>query len=226
MFFVMMVLFVIAFQSFESEKNRYLAIIEELNMKDSIIRVQAEKYRIIEAVESNLESLKEHRELFVYEEKYKRYRLAFDIQFKIGRVGINPNDVTNYYSTKRKIDLVGIELRKVVLELMERRRQDPEKFKEVSYLIVVTGSASNLPNDNVQKNYYYSYSRALSLYQYWKAELGIDFDAPHYHDFIEFQIAGSGIGGVGRFNYDPPFFLEERKNQRFLINIIPKIGEI
>jgi hypothetical protein len=65
------------------------------------------------------------------------------------------------------------------------------------------------------------------LYKYWKKELGIDFDSPKYHDFIEFQIAGNGEGGIGRFRRDPENgFKNERKNQRFLINVIPKIGEL
>jgi hypothetical protein len=70
------------------------------------------------------------------------------------------------------------------------------------------------------------YERAYNLYKYWRDALGIDFDSKKYHDFIEFQIAGSGEGGIGRIPADPPSFFEERKNQRFLINVIPKIGEL
>jgi hypothetical protein len=42
---------------------------------------------------------------------------------------------------------------------------------------------------------------------------------------IDVQITGNGWGGVGRFKIDPPLYVEDRKNQRFIIQIVPKIGK-
>lgn len=227
LFFIMLVLTAISFVLFEAERAKYEETIEKLNAQDSIIKVQAEKYRIIESVEQNLEPLKKANELFVYEKEFKRYRLAFDIQFREGKVRMNSEDVENFQFTKAKIDRVGLELKRVVESLIKKRKDEPKKYGEISYLIVVSGSASILPDDNKDDNYTYSYNRAYNLYKYWKRELGIDFDSPQYHDFIEFQIAGNGEGGIGRFKRDTESgFKNERKNQRFLINIIPKIGEL
>lgn len=227
LFFVMLVLSAISFVLFEAEKGKYEDIIKELNAKDAIIKVQAEKYRIIESVEQNLEPLKKDGDLFVYEQEYKRYKLAFDIQFAEGKVGINRNDVLNFEIAEEKIDKVGKKLLQTVEGLIEKRRKEPEKYASISYLIVVAGSASKLPGDDSDKNYLYSYNRAYNLYKYWRDELGIDFNARKYHGFIEFQIAGNGEGGIGRFPRDAQQgFKNERRNQRFLINVIPKIGEL
>ena len=68
-----------------------------------------------------------------------------------------------------------------------------------------------------------SYDRAYALYNYW-LDHGIDFYDKKFENIVDMHIAGNGIGGVGRMGYGHPSnSLEERKNQRFLINIIPKI---
>jgi hypothetical protein len=55
--------------------------------------------------------------------------------------------------------------------------------------------------------------------------MGIDFEAKKYEGLIDLQIAGNGWGGVGRFERDPQNFMKnETKNQRFIIQIVPKIG--
>ena len=107
-----------------------------------------------------------------------------------------------------------------LIELIDKLRVQKSnniKFKDISYLIVVSGSASDF-GESEYRNYTKSYERAYYLYKFWQQE-GIDLDDDKYHDLVEFQIAGNGIGGVGRFE-------DQEKNQRFIINIIPKIGEI
>ncbi len=57
-----------------------------------------------------------------------------------------------------------------------------------------------------------------------------DLDDEKLHKLVDFQIAGNGIGGIGRFpkyNDNKDFDQDsEELNQSFLIQIIPKIGEM
>ena len=67
--------------------------------------------------------------------------------------------------------------------------------------------------DNYTQNYELSYERALALSRFWQNS-GIDFGKN-----CEVLISGSGTGGSMRDSY-------EKNNQRLLIHIIPKTGEI
>ena len=107
----------------------------------------------------------------------------------------------------------------------KKKDSDPE-MKELSYLMIISGRSSNLQGNDTTHNYKLSYERAYSLYKFWKPI--INFDDVKYHKLLDFQIAGNGIGGIGRFESDNEFIDEsiEMQNQTFLIQIIPKIGEI
>jgi len=91
------------------------------------------------------------------------------------------------------------------------------KFPEeenIKYLIVVEGQASK---DDWTGNDQLSYNRAQSLIKFWEAHLiGLEKIVN-----CELVIAGSGEKGIPRSQPDTP-----PANQRFLITIIPKIGEI
>ena len=200
----------------ENAKIELEKTLSEFEKTKKLLLVQAEKVKIIEAVEQNLEPLKNDKELFIYDDKYKRFNLAFDVQFKYGRSKINSNDLANI-STIDELLTVGRALENIIKKLKKQKEIDLSKFGDISYLIVVSGSASDFGEKRI-KNYSKSYERAYYLYQFWK-ENGIDLDAKKYHELVEFQIAGNGTGGVGRLK-------DEKKNQRFIINIIPKIGEV
>jgi len=97
-------------------------------------------------------------------------------------------------------------------------------MKNVSYLIIISGYSSKLGIADEDYDYKLSYRRAYNLWKYWKG-LGIDFEAEKYKGLIDLQISGNGWGGVGRFERDPKnHFKNEAKNQRFIIQIVPKIG--
>jgi len=188
-----------------------------------IVVAQEKQLRIIRTVEENLEPLQRDSTTFIYDPKFKRYQLAFDVRFGEGRKDISPAGIDSYGTTIFQINDLGNKLKSLVDSLKAQKERD-FALANISYLMVVSGSASDLPGDNTYSNYQLSYERALALHIHWKVKLGIDFDAPKYHDIIEFQIAGNGIGGVGRI---PGVTLnEEKKNQRFLINVIPKIGDM
>ncbi len=134
---------------------------------------------------------------FRYQEDYKRHVLAADVQFQTGSAAIQP-----------QYQNLLIEAGKELQNLITRIDTD----ENIKYMLVIEGSASK---DNYSRNYELSYARALQLFRLWE-QRGITFDK----DRIEVIIAGSGTGGIGRVQGD------EKKNQRFLIQIIPKVGTI
>jgi outer membrane protein OmpA-like peptidoglycan-associated protein len=139
---------------------------------------------------------------FEYQPKYKRFTLKTQINFppKSFEIPSNNNDY---------LIQVGKSIQKLVDTLKVKY-----KDSNIKYLIVIEGMASK---DNYAYNYQLSYERALSLYNFWQNK-NIVLDP----SICEVIISGSGIGGVGRFERGN----EEYKNQRFLIQIIPKIGTI
>ncbi len=200
LFFVMLVLYVLTFAMLKREKKKL-----EDYMKE--IEVDAKKYREILEVEEEVKKLEESED-FVYEEEFKRLIPTRQINFKPQRYDI-PNEDKKYL----------LQIGKQVEELIK----NDEGRDDVKYLIIIEGMASKDSNLKSkigtneykvleQYNYELSYRRAYSLYKFWlRMDLKLNTDAS------EVLISGSGIGGVGRD-------VVEAKNQRFLIQIIPKIN--
>ncbi|MEG1617583.1 MAG: OmpA family protein [Bacteroidales bacterium] len=138
------------------------------------------------------------KDYFVFDSDNQRFQLRKNISFEINSSEINTNDY-EYLSQ------VGNQL----VNLIKRLDNEPG----IRYLVLIEGMASK---DSYSRNYELSYERALSLYRFWETS-GISFDPNR----CEVHISGSGTGGIGRFPES-----EERKNQRFLIQIIPKVGNI
>lgn len=199
LFFVVFVLFVISYTI----------------LSDVIETTEAEAKKL-EEIKQTVDALMQKKDFFIYQKDYKRYRLAQNIKFKTGKSSISRNTIENdYSSTVDKLKEIGDTLKNIIIRLQEKKNNDPN-FMDVSYLMIIAGRASDL-GDSYAKNYELSYERALALYNFWK-ENGIDFDAKEYHDIIDLQISGNGIGGIGRDTSD------ESKNQCFLIQIVPKIS--
>lgn len=138
---------------------------------------------------------------FTYQSEFKRFSLNKQIQFEKGKSDIAAED------REYMLD-VGRSIQTLISKLKTKYQNE-----NIKYLIVIEGMASV---DGYTFNNELSYQRALGLAKFWK-ENQIVFDP----NFCELQIAGSGTGGVGRYSG-----AEEYKNQRFLIQIIPKIGDI
>ena len=197
LFFIMLVLYVLTYV--------------RLN---TTIKLQKEKLAIIETVEENLKPLKSDQALFTYEEQYKRFKLSFDVKFVTNKWQLNDSELEHFNTTINKIKQAGVKLKSIIDNLKTTKDGD-EKLKNVSYILVIAGYASH--TGEPYKNYELSYRRALSLRDYWLS-MGINFEAPEYKDLIDLQISGNGWGGVGRLQ-------NEADNQRFLIQIFPKIGD-
>lgn len=208
LFFVMLVLYVLTYVRLSST-----------------IKLQKDKLAIIETVEENLKPLKKDTSLFIYEEEYKRFTLGFDVQFKIGKFRLNNDELENSDATINKISLAGVKLR-TIIDTLQQQKLKNNNLKNVSYLLIISGYASHLLAGSQYNDYSLSYNRAYYLWLFWK-DLGIDFESPQYNGLIDLQISGNGWGGVGRFQRDlNTFFKNETKNQRFIIQIIPKIGDL
>ncbi len=206
LFFIMLVLFVL--------------IIIVLNKKQVQTELDLANYKkkveVFDLVDENIKPLKNDTLLFEYEQKYKRFKLAFDVKFIEDKDNLNDkNQIYNAEYTHNKIDSAGLKLKTIIDDLYNDRNIKKE-LKKISYVVVIAGYASKTGEEN--HNYQLSYRRALSLRDYWKKR-GIDFEDPKYSELVDLQIAGNGEGGIGRTVVDSD-------NQRFLIQIFPKIGDI
>ena len=159
-----------------------------------------EQLRKIKEIQNATKALPE--KYFEYQSKYKRFTLKTQINFS-AKSAVIPSNEHDYL----------IEVGKSIQQLVDTLKVK-YKSADIKYLIVIEGMASK---DNFSANYQLSYERALALYRLWQTE-NVNLDP----SICEVIISGSGTGGVGRFEGRG----EERKNQRFLIQIIPKIGTI
>ncbi|MEL6674303.1 MAG: OmpA family protein [Bacteroidota bacterium] len=134
---------------------------------------------------------------FMYQPEYKRHVLRTQVTFPKGQSVINQQ-------YQPMLMNAGRALKRLIDQL--------EPDDNIKYLLVIEGMASK---DAYTRNYELSYERALSLVRLWETQ-GIQFDPNRF----EVMISGSGESGVGRD------IQNEANNQRFLIQIIPKIGEL
>lgn len=145
---------------------------------------------------------------FVYDPLHKKHKLNFDVKFRI-----EDDAITNISRVEReKLLAVGKTLETFV---DSAHVNNPE----VQYLLIIEGQASRDGLEQMDYNYDLSYRRAKNLKKYWDSN-GILFDAGN----CEVLISGSGDGrlsGTGLMREN-----EETANQRFLIHILPKPGQI
>lgn len=202
LFFIMLVMFVLTIVS----------------LRNSLI--EAERLRQIS--EEQLKSVKQIQEAvnqlptdyFEEDSINKRWTLkrSYSPKFKTGDFNINIlNDTTN-------LVMVGNSLMRVIDNLNKMKNNPKFKDMDITYLVVIEGMASK---DNYYDNDALSYKRALSLYYLWRRN-GISFEKSQ----CEVQISGSGVRGRGRFNADGRHPKDEVKNQRIMIQIVPKIGNL
>lgn len=202
LFFIMLVMFVLTIVS----------------LRNSLI--EAERLRKIS--EEQLQSIRQIQEAVnqlptdYFEEDVinKRWVLkrTYSPKFLVGDYDIRIlNDTTSLIKVGNS--LMG------VIDRLNKMRNDPRyKDMDITYLVVIEGMASK---DNYYDNDALSYKRALMLYYLWKRN-GISFEESQ----CEVQVSGSGIRGRGRFNADGRHPEDEVKNQRIMIQIVPKISNI
>jgi len=179
----------------------------------TFIKLQSEK----RATEKELNKIKEIEkalkalpsEYFTYDEKYKKHILNVEVKFNGGSSNMNDMNI----DIRSKIRDAGKKIEKVLKDLYK-------KDARIQYLLVIEGQASK---DTYSGNDVLSYNRAIALRNSWFGE-NVDYSSIYNNQLgpnTEVVIAGSGQYGVPRDLPDIP-----PKNQRFLITIIPKIGEL
>ena len=139
---------------------------------------------------------------FAYDGVYKRFSLKQNIEF-----AINTDALKNKEDEKYLVN-VGFSIKKLIDMLKVKY-----KNQDIKYLVLIEGMSSG---DNYKNNYLLSYARAWAVKKLWDTN-NIQLDPA----ICEIQISGSGTGGVGRYPKS-----NDKKNQRILIQVIPKIGNI
>lgn len=162
---------------------------------------QLKKIREIENSIQNIDSI-----WFDYNDIHKKHVLKIDVSFDTGE-----SDITNIPIDTRE------ELYKAGLAIDSFLKKAIHEFgASVNYLLIIEGQASN---DGYSRNFELSYERALSLYKYLQKNRQLDLKREN----CEVLICGSGTEGNMRVYPDNA---SNKKNQRFLIHILPKPGII
>lgn len=175
--------------------------IGELNDKNKTLNTAKEELDKINEIRESLENI--DGKYFIYNETYKKHILNISVGFKTGSA--NMMDMNK--DVRDQLKDAGQSLEKLMKSLPTNQN--------IRYLLVIEGQASR---DGALINDELSYRRAIALRNFW---FGLNPDLNNVLPNCEVVIAGSGQYGVPRDLPDIP-----PANQRFLITIIPKIGEM
>lgn len=213
LFAVMLVLFAVSYGRFKRKQT------ELEKFKDKYEEIMS-IYRAVDNIdpqyfEFDKDNLKHIFKIQVnyQKNKFSLYNLSQD------DVSSAEYNTTEANAIRSRIKDAGEEIKQTILNLQKNDSIDTN----IKYLVVLEGQASadGYHNNDWFNNDVLSYQRALKLHEFWKIEAGIDFTKM---DKCELVIAGSGEQGVPRANRISP--TDDSRNQRFLIHIVPVIGDI
>lgn len=212
LFAIMLVLFTISYGRF---KGRERNLVE---MNDSL-QVFKDKYNEIRSIYAAVENI--NPQYFEFNPTFVKHIFKIQVTYQRGQFDLNrlEDDANGNYaradSLRQQIVKAGEEIRSTIVKL-----QNNDSIKQdIKYLVVIEGQASKdgFNTDDWHNNNVLSYQRALALHHFWRDKANIDFSNM---DKCELVICGSGEGGMPRDS------LRETNNQRFLIHIVPVIGNI
>lgn len=232
LFAITLVLFVVSFARFKIKET-------ELKESNEILQTLVDEYENIITVYSTVSKI-DSTEYFGYNEQYLKHLFTVDVEyqtkeFHIDRLKLDKTDTVAANKVRRDILIAG-NLVKSTIQSIEKSDSVDSNIK---FLVVIEGQSSRIRFDEGpwMNNYTLSYLRAQYLNKFWK-ENGIDIDAIPRCELI---ISGSGEQGVPRnipnesklrnsfpnqADYQKAWNEIEMGNQRFLINIVPVIGNI
>lgn len=190
----------------------FVLVIVLLHKRMEATEKQLEEIRKVEASTKELNKYQN----FSYKSEYKKYVLNVMCYFDETKY-----ELKDLQADTRRLHQAG----KQIAEFLYKHRDN-------QYLLIIEGQASRNSQKYTDRNYSWSFQRALTLMKFWKDICKLDF-GPN----CEIQIAGSGDG---RYNFgytegeDTELFkildntlmrehgIKEKDNQRFVIHIIPK----
>lgn len=213
LFAIMLVLFAVSYTRFKIKQKELEAFKDKYEEIMSI-------YQAVDNIDSTY---------FEFNEDYLKHIFKIQVTYQKGQFSLNKllqDDVNSaQYSPldanqiRQQIKDAGNEIKNTITKL----QQSDSLKTEIKYLVVVEGQASadGYHTDDYYNNDVLSYQRALKLHEFWRDSANIDFTRM---ERCELVIAGSGEGGVPRANRISE--KDDSQNQRFLIHIVPVIGNI
>jgi hypothetical protein len=226
LFAIMLVLFAVSYSRFKIKEKQLQGLVDEY---ENIITV----YSTVASIDSTA--------YFGYDEKYLKHLFTVNVEYqekeyRMDKLKFDLSDPQKASLKRDSVIMAGKLVKKTILNL-ERQGAVLDNIK---FLVVIEGQSSKIAFniDDWKNNYTLSYLRAQFLNEFWKKH-GIDFASLPKCELI---ISGSGEGGVPRVvptkheleaasngdenRYWQLYLNEEKKNQRFLIHIVPVIGNI
>lgn len=230
LFAIMLVLFVVSYSRFKNKEEQLKSLVDEY---ENIITV----YSTVGSIDSTA--------YFGYNEEYLKHLFTVDVEYQLKEYRIDKLkiDKKNKEAADNKRDSIiqaGKLIKETILKLEETKGiKDGAIHNNIKFLVVIEGQASKISFniDDWKNNYTLSYLRARFLNDFWKQN-NIDLASIPRCELI---ISGSGEGGVPRVipneemirnkatdakDFARLWEEEEGKNQRFLIHIVPVIGNI
>ena len=204
MFFIMLVLFVVTVALLHKEMVKIGEEREVMRIERDVTLAQINKIKEIQEATKTIDTT-----YFRFDENFKRHTLRnIEVSFKTYSSDIKdiPKDV------RKTLAEAGKAIRE---SLLQAQKDNPD----AKFLLIVEGQTSN---DGYVRNYELSYERALSLVKFWSSQKIYFDEAGGIHN-CEVIISGSGKSSKFR---ELPDNKDNTKNQRFVIHIIPKPGEI
>lgn len=228
LFAITLVLFAVSFSRFKIKEKQLQKLVDEY---ENIITV----YSTVGSIDSTC--------YFGYNEQYLKHLFTVDVEYqrkeyRIDKLELDKVDSIKANNKRDSIVAAGEIIKNTILQLDQLENSDSIR-NNIKFLVVIEGQSSKIPffENDWKNNYTLSYLRAQFLNNFWK-EHGIDLSAIPKCELI---ISGSGEGGVPRIEpneeelhkltsddkeYKKLWEDEEGKNQRFLIHIVPVIGNI
>lgn len=233
LFAIMLVLFAVSFSRFKIKEKEQK---ETMDMLQSLV----DEYENIITVYSTVSSI-DSTKYFGYDETYLKHLFTIDVEYQtkgyniVNQLKLDAIDKIAADEKRKDILAAGNLIKETILKL-----ENNDSIKNnIKFLVVIEGQASKVKfhDDDWRNNYALSYLRAKFINEFWKQN-GIYLDAIPRCELI---ISGSGEGGVPRIipnedslrcqypnpvEYNKRWTEIEERNQRFLIHIVPVIGNI
>lgn len=220
LFAITLILFAVSFSRFKIKERQLQLLVNEY---EDIINV----YSTVSSIDST--------SFFGYNAQYLKHLFTVDVEYqqkeyRIDRLKLDQTDIIGADNKRDSILRAG----EIIKETIMKLKSSDSLKNNIKFLVVIEGQSSRVRYDvdDYHNNYTLSYLRAQFLNKFWK-ENGIDIASIPRCELI---ISGSGEDGVPRFipSVTSPstksewetWNKQESKNQRFLIHIVPIIGNI